>query len=151
MNRNGCGRGTSGIRDGGPNPQIVNIGCCAGKNPFYRTALWTGNHLQVTLMSIPVQGDIGLEVHPDLDQFLYIVEGCALVVMGRSSTSLTCRQQVSGSYAVMVPAGTWHNLVNTGNTPLKLYSIYAPPQHPFGTVHKTKEEAEAAEKSEHRY
>ena len=66
--------------------------------------------------------------------------------MVNSHTNLNHRQRVNGNYAVLVPAGTWHNIINIGKTPLKLYSIYAPPQHPFGTVHKTKKEAEDSEK-----
>ena len=90
--------------------------------------------------------DIGIEVHTHLDQFLRIESGCALVMMGKTQNSLNYRKRVNGDYAVIVPAGTWHNIVNTGITPLKIYSIYAPPQHPFGTIHKTKADAEQAEK-----
>ncbi|MBE5040142.1 cupin domain-containing protein [Oscillospiraceae bacterium DSM 107454] len=115
-------------------------------NNNYRTALWTGEHLQVTLMSIPVGGDIGLEMHDNLDQFIRIENGYALVQMGKDPDVLNDQQRVNSNYAVLVPAGTWHNIINIGRMPLKLYSIYAPPQHPFGTVHKTKEAAELAEK-----
>ncbi len=146
MNRNNYGGHAPEIRDYGAEPLIVNIDCFAQQNPYYRTALWTGNHLQVTLMSIPVHGDIGLEMHSHLDQFIRIEDGYALVMMGNSQTNLNHRQRVNGNYAVLVPAGTWHNIINIGKTPLKLYSIYAPPQHPFGTVHKTKKEAEDSEK-----
>ena len=140
MNRNNYGGHAPEIRDYGAEPLIVNIDCFAQQNPYYRTALWTGNHLQVTLMSIPVHGDIGLEMHSHLDQFIRIEDGYALVMMGNSQTNLNHRQRVNGNYAVLVPAGTWHNIINIGKTPLKLYSIYAPPQHPFGPVHKTKME-----------
>ncbi len=67
-------------------------------------------------------------------------------MMGKNKTVLNHQQRVNSNYAVIIPAGTWHNIINIGNTPLKLYSIYAPPQHPFGTVHETKKAAEAAEK-----
>lgn len=146
MNRNSYGYRTPDIRDYGSDPLIVNIDYFTKQNPYYRIALWTGEHLQVTLMSIPVHGDIGLEMHPDVDQFIRIEDGCALVMMGKSKTLLNYQQSVNSNYAVIIPAGTWHNIINIGNTPLKLYSIYAPPQHPFGTVHETKEAAEAAEK-----
>ena len=146
MNRNSYGYRTPDIRDYGSDPLIVNIDYFTKQNPYYRIALWTGEHLQVTLMSIPVHGDIGLEMHPDVDQFIRIEDGCALVMMGKSKTLLNYQQSVNSNYAVIIPAGTWHNIINIGNTPLKLYSIYAPPQHPFGTVHETKEEEEAAEK-----
>ena len=146
MNRNSYGNGMRGIRDFGKEPLIVNIEHLAERNPYFRTALWTGEHLQVTLMSISVGGDIGLEIHEQLDQFLRIESGSGLVMMGKDKSNLNYRQIVNSEYAVIVPAGTWHNIVNNGTSPLKLYSIYAPPQHPFGTVHRTKAEAEEAEK-----
>ncbi|MGI6156803.1 MAG: cupin domain-containing protein [Enterococcus lemanii] len=133
------------LHDYGPKPLVVNINRFANLNPNYRTALWTGQHLQLTLMSIRVGGDIGLEIHPLLDQFIRVESGCGLVKMGKSKENLNIQQKVDRNYAIVIPAGTWHNLINIGNTPLKLYSIYAPPQHPFGTIHETKEIAEEAE------
>lgn len=131
--------------DYGKKPFVININQAAKQNNTFRTALWTGNHLQVALMSIDVGDDIGLEVHPDVDQFLRIEEGTGRVQMGPSKDTLPFVRQVSNGSAIMVPAGTWHNVTNTGNIPLKLYSIYAPPEHPFGTVHQTKADAIAAE------
>ncbi|CDQ17805.1 cupin domain-containing protein [Halobacillus karajensis] len=125
-------------KDYGKQPFVVDMEEAAKKNGHFRTALWTGNHLQITLMSIPVGDDIGLEVHPDVDQFLRIEEGQGLVQMGDEKYQLNFQQRVSDDSAIMVPAGTWHNLINTGPQPLKLYSIYAPPEHSFGTVHHTK-------------
>lgn len=145
MDRSSYQRNMPHIADCGKAPLIVNIDCLTKANPYFRTALWTGEHLQVTLMSIPVNGDIGLEVHSHLDQFLRIEDGCALVMMGKNKNALNYQQRANSDFAVIVPAGTWHNIVNIGRSPLKLYSIYAPPQHPFGTVHKTKAEAEEAE------
>lgn len=133
------------LRDYGPDPFAVDIEEAAGQNNNFRLALWTGTHLQLTLMSINVGGDIGLERHPDLDQFIRIEEGQGLVKMGDKKDRLDFQANVRDGYAFIIPAGKWHNLVNTGSRPIKLYSIYAPPQHPFGTVHKTKEDAEAAE------
>ena len=133
------------ITDHGPNPFIVNINRATLRNRNYRTAIWTGVHLQSTLMSIPPGGDIGLEMHPDVDQFLRIEEGRGLVLMGESESRLHIRQPVFNDFAIFVPAGTWHNLINTGRRPLKLYSIYAPPHHPHGTVHPTKESANQME------
>lgn len=130
------------IRDYGPEPLIVNIDRYAKMNTNYRTALWTGKHLQVTLMSIPPGGDIGLEMHPNVDQFIRIESGYALILMGESKNNLNYQRKADSDFALVVPAGTWHNVVNIGRTPLKLYSIYAPPQHPHGTVHKTKKDAE---------
>ncbi|MET3504924.1 cupin domain-containing protein [Halalkalibacter oceani] len=135
---------TNASVDHGKSPFVVNINQAAKQNDTYRTAIWTGDHLQVTLMSINVGDDIGLEIHPHDDQFLRIESGQGLVQMGKSKNQLTFQTHVSDDSAIMVPAGTWHNVTNTGNTPLKLYSIYAPPHHPFGTVHRTKEDAIAA-------
>lgn len=145
MNRNIRCNNHREIRDLGADPLIVNIDRLAKLNDNYRTVLWTGGHLQVTLMSIPVRGDIGLEIHDNLDQFIRIESGRAIVMMGRCKHELNYREQADSNCAVIVPAGTWHNIVNIGNTPLKLYSVYAPPKHPFGTVHPTKEDAQRAE------
>lgn len=140
------GRRETAPRDFGPNPLIVNIEQLTRANADFRTALWTGSHLQVTLMSIPVGGDIGLEMHPNIDQFIRVESGLALIKMGNRKDSLNYQKNVNNDFAAIIPAGIWHNVINTGNVPLKLYSIYAPVQHPFGTVHKTKADAEAAEK-----
>ncbi|MCM3759630.1 cupin domain-containing protein [Alkalihalobacillus oceani] len=136
---------TNASVDHGKNPFVVNINQAAKQNETYRTAIWTGDHLQVTLMSINVGDDIGLEIHPNVDQFLRIESGQGLVKMGKSKNQLTFQTHVSDDSAIMIPADTWHNVINTGNTPLKLYSIYAPPHHAFGTVHRTKADAVAAE------
>ena len=131
--------------DYGPRPFVVNIDKATTQNDTFRTALWTGEHLQLTLMSIDVRQDIGLEIHPYLDQFLRIEQGQGFVMMGQNENNLNFRRNVFADDAIIIPAGTWHNLINTGNKPLKLYSIYAPPQHPYGTVHETREDAMAAE------
>lgn len=130
------------LKDYGPEPFVVNIEEATKQNNNFRIALWTGCHLQLTLMSINIGEDIGLEIHPNIDQFIYIEEGQGLVKMGDRKDRLDFQRKVYDGYALIIPAGKWHNLINTGNKPLKLYSIYAPPQHPFGTVHKTKEDAE---------
>lgn len=123
--------------DHGPKPFTVDINKATISNNNYRTTLWTGKHLQLTMMSIEVGDDIGLEVHPHVDQFLRIEEGNGVALMGSSKERLTFNQPVFSDSAIFIPAGTWHNVVNTGNKPLKLYSIYAPPNHPHGTIHKT--------------
>lgn len=133
------------IKDYGPEPFVINIDRATKQNNTFRTALWTGNHLQVTLMSIPAGEEIGLENHSNLDQFLRVEQGQGLVRMGKDKNNLNFERRVADGYAIMVPAGTWHNLINTGSRPLKLYSIYAPTKHPRGTVQKTKAEAMAAE------
>lgn len=135
--------------DHGPNPYVVDIEELTTQNTTFRTAAWTGSNMQMTLMSIEPGDDIGLEVHHDHDQFLRIEDGSGLVQMGDSKDTLDFEEQVSDDFAVFVPAGKWHNITNTGTTPLKLYSIYAPAEHPHGTVHETKAEAEADEHHHH--
>lgn len=131
--------------DYGPNPFAINIEKATKQNEAFRTALWTGEHLQLTLMSLNPNEDIGLEMHPNDDQFIRIEEGRGIVQMGDSEDNLDFEEMVVDDFIFIIPAGKWHNLTNIGNTPLKLYSIYAPPNHPYGTVHETKAEAEAAE------
>ena len=136
---------STSMTDYGPNPFVVDISKATLHNDTFRTALWTGNHLQLTLMSIDTGEDIGLEVHPNVDQFLRIESGQGFVQMGNTKERLDFRHLVFDDFAIFIPAGTWHNLTNTGNKPLKLYSIYAPPNHNWGTIHQTKAIAEAAE------
>jgi len=131
--------------DCGPEPFVTDIEAATLQNQNFRTALWTGTHLQLTLMCIPAGGEIGLEAHHGLDQFLRIESGRGLVKMGRDRECLDYQRSVCDGSAVFIPDGTWHNLVNTGSKPVKLYSIYAPPEHPHGTIHRTKAEADAAE------
>ena len=133
------------IRDYGCKPFIFNINHATVMNENFRTTLWTGEKLQLTLMSIPVCGDIGVEMHADVDQFIRVESGRAKVYMGACCSNLQEKACVDGNSAILIPAGTWHNIVNVGNRPLKLYSLYAPPQHPFGTVHRTKIDAEHEE------
>jgi len=135
------------IIDNGPSPLVTGIEAATIENTNYRTTLWTGSNLQITLMSIEPGHDIVLEAHPTHDQFLRIEQGQATVSMGPSKNELRVWQVGDGD-AIVVPAGTWHNLISNGDVPLKVYSIYAPPQHPHGTVHVTKEESEKAEAAE---
>lgn len=130
------------LKDHGPEPFAINIHHAALKNNNFRLALWTGKHLQLTLMTIGVGEDIGLEMHPHVDQFIRIEQGHGLVMMGDEKDNLYYKQRVCAGYAIFIPAGKWHNLINIGRIPLKLYSIYAPPEHPLGTVHKTKKDAQ---------
>ena len=132
------------IIDNGPEPVVTNIESLTLDNTNYRTTLWTGINLQVTLMAIMPGHDIGLEVHAMRDQFLRIEQGSATVQMGSTETDLKS-WQAGVDDAVIVPAGTWHNLTNSGTEILKIYSIYAPAEHPHGTVHVTKEDADADE------
>ena len=140
MRNQNCGRHPE-IRDYGEEPFIFNIDHATNRNENFRTTIWTGRHLQLTLMSIPVCGEIGIEMHDDVDQFIRVECGRARVYMGNCRGDLREMACVDGNDAILIPAGTWHNIVNSGRTPLKLYSLYAPPQHPAGTVHRTKEDA----------
>ena len=135
------------LKDYGPNPFVVNIEDATEENNTFRTVLWTGNNLQVTLMSIDVGDDIGLEVHELGDQFIRIEDGQGIVKMGDSSDNLNFQMEVYEDFSIMIPAGAWHNVINIGNKPLKLYAIYAPPEHPHSTVNKTKLDAQSYENS----
>ena len=139
----GCGRDRCET-DHGPKPFVAHVVRAVRQNQNFRTAFWTGDHLQMTLMSIPVCSDIGLEIHSETDQIIRIEQGMALVKMGQRKNELKFQMEVCKDDTIFVPAGTWHNVINIGRTPLKVSSIYAPPHHPAGTVHRTKEEAEAA-------
>ncbi len=131
--------------DHGPAPFVADIPCAARQNPNFRTAYWTGAYLQMTLMCIPVGGEIGRELHTDTDQFIRVEEGQGAVCMGTGEELMDYRRCLCRGSGVFVPAGTWHNIVNTGHSPLKLSSIYAPPHHPHGTVHATKADADYSE------
>lgn len=128
--------------DHGPKPYAANIMHTARQNHNFRTAFWSGCHLQMTLMCIPVCGDIGVEMHSDTDQFIRVEEGQAIVRMGTCKDKLDFHYRLGVGDAVFVPSGTSHNVSNTGNCPLKLSSLYAPPKHPRGTIHHTKADAE---------
>ena len=129
-------------------PYVVNIEELTKNNRNFRTAEWTGAYLQMTTMSIPVGGEVGFEIHEGTDQFLRIESGKARVVMGKDKDNLDFEQEAEDDDAVFVPSDYWHNVFNIGNEPLKLYSIYAPPHHPVGTVHETYEIAMKAEEDE---
>lgn len=135
--------------DMGSHPYVINIEKLTKANSSFRVAKWSGANLQMTVMAIPADGEVGLEVHDDHDQFLRIEEGKARIVMGSSKDELDQEWSAEDDFAIFVPAGTWHNIINTGDKALKLYSIYAPPEHPNGTVHETFEESEAAETERH--
>lgn len=111
------------------------------KNKYFRRVLYTGKHLQLVAMSLQPKEEIGKEVHKGVDQFFRIEEGRAKFVFGAKEVHL-----VAAGGAVVVPAGTYHNVINTSATkPLKLYTIYTPPNHKPGTIHRTKAAAMAAE------
>jgi mannose-6-phosphate isomerase-like protein (cupin superfamily) len=120
----------------------VDIRQAARGNDAFRRVLITGEHAQVVVMTLPAGEEIGEEVHPDTDQLLLFIEG-------RGEAQLDGRTDpIDEDDLVFVRAGTRHNFVNTGGGPLRILSVYAPPQHPHGTVHLTKADAEAAERDE---
>ncbi len=105
-------------------------------NEYYRHVLATGPHLQVVIMSIPEGGEVGEETHPDNDQVLYLVEGRGQVVLNGAS------EPFEPGDVVLVPAGVKHNFIASKHEPLKIITVYAPPHHPDGLIHKTKAEAD---------
>ncbi len=117
------------------------IATVAEESPDFRRVLWTGKNTQLVVMTIPAGGEIGEEVHEDIDQILTFVSGTGEAQVAGS------RKEVAQGDLVVVPAGTKHNFVNTGANPLILYTVYGPPEHADGAVHKTKEEADAAEEA----
>ncbi len=139
----------SNLNDEGPNPFVTNIEADTLANDNYRTTRWTGSNIQLTLMSIEPGRDIGLEVHEHGDQFLRVEAGRARVQMGPSEDDLNFDREVGDDWAIFVPAGSWHNITNIGDDPLKVYAIYGPPEHPHGTDHATKAEADADEHHHH--
>ena len=118
-------------------------------NETFRTVLFTGEHTQLTVMRLAPGEEIGRERHPHLDQFIRVEEGHARIELGFSEDTIDETHAAEDDWAAIIPAGVWHNVVNVGDRDLKLYSLYSPPEHPDGTVHVTKAEADAAEAAEH--
>jgi mannose-6-phosphate isomerase-like protein (cupin superfamily) len=132
-------------KDRGPRPYVVNVQQMAVRNPNFRTTIWTGNRLQMTLMSIPPCGDIGGEVHEETDQLIRVEQGNAVVQMGNGKNQIIFQENMCQGSVAFIPAGTWHNVINTGRNSLKISSVYAPPNHPKGTIHQTKMDAQEFE------
>lgn len=135
------------ITDIGPRPNAFDIEHATVANDNYRTVVWSGTYLQVTLMSIPVGESIGLEAHPDIDQFLRLDAGNGRCVMGPAQDDLTFSQEVSDGWSIQVPAGTWHDVINIGTEPMRLYAVYAPVHHAAGITQATSADAEADEEN----
>lgn len=133
--------------DNGPRPHAFDIEAATLENDTYRTVAWTGRYLQVTLMSIPVGESIGLEAHPETDQFLRVDAGRGRCVMGPAEDELTFEQEVTDGWSIQVPAGTWHDVANTGDEPLRVYAVYAPVHHAPGLVQQMREDAEHDEET----
>lgn len=118
---------------------VADIEKLTTENADFRRVLYTGHNLQLVLMAIPPGEEIGEEVHDDRDQFFRVEQGKGEVLIDGN------RSKIEDDDAIIVPAGACHNVVNTGDEPLKLYTVYGPPEHRDGTVHKTKAEADAAD------
>lgn len=131
-----------------PRPQSFDLETETVENENYRTVAWSGKYLQVTLMSIPVGGEIGLEKHPETDQFIRLDGGRGRAQMGPAKDDLTFDQEVSDGWCVLVPAGSWHNITNIGDEPMQVYTVYAPQHHAPGKVHTTKAVADKDENDE---
>ena len=131
------------LADKGPHFYMTNVAKLAQINPNFRTAIWTGDLLQAAVMSIPVHGEIGLEVHEKEDQLIFIVSGSGTIHAGPSRDDLNIHKSFSQGSGIFIPVGMWHNIYNGGSEPLKIFTVYAPPHHPHGTVHETKMIAEA--------
>lgn len=131
------------IEDIGPQPESFDLERCTQENTHYRSVAWSGRYLQVTLMSIPVGSDIGLEMHPETDQFLRLDAGQGRVQIGSAKDQLTFEEEVADGWCILIPAGSWHNVTNTGDEPMQLYAIYAPAHHKPGKIHKTASDAAA--------
>lgn len=125
------------VKDIGPRPQSFDIEQATKENTDYRSVAWSGRYLQLTLMAIPAGGEIGLEAHPETDQFLRLDAGSGRVQMGPAKDDLPFRMEVTDGWCVLVPAGTWHNITNTGTTPMQIYTIYAPAHHAPDKVQAT--------------
>ncbi|WP_158866071.1 cupin domain-containing protein [Leifsonia sp. AG29] len=135
------------MNDIGPRPDAFDIERATTDNETYRTVAWTGEYLQVTLMTIPVGESIGLECHPATDQFLRVDDGRGRAVMGPAEDRLDFEKDVTDGWSIQVPAGTWHDVINTGDGPLRLYTVYAPPHHAAGVVQRTSADAARDESS----
>ncbi|MFS8962414.1 cupin domain-containing protein [Lactobacillus delbrueckii] len=134
------------LKDYGPDPCALDLKQAALENEKYRETLWTGDHFQVTLMCIPAGGgDIGLEIHHDNDQFIYLVSGTGRVQLGKDKDNLTVDKIVHAGEAVFIPDNTWHNVTNAGDEPMKCFSLYSPVKHAHGTTESTKADAIAQE------
>lgn len=132
------------IREHNDAPMVFDAEEFTKQNPNYRTSLWTGKKSQMTLMSIPVGDDVGLERHDDVEQFFIVYAGKGTVKMGDAEDNLTLVREIGPGDGIIIPLSTWHNVINASDSePLKLLSIYAPVEHPAGTLQPTHDDARA--------
>jgi mannose-6-phosphate isomerase-like protein (cupin superfamily) len=122
---------------------VENIEEATVANEDFRRVLYTGKNLQLVLMTLKPGEEIGEEVHEDIDQFFRVEEGRGIIYIDGAASL------IEDDYAAIVPAGARHNVVNTGDGPLKLYTLYGPPEHKHGTVHRDKEQAERDHENDH--
>ncbi len=135
--------------ENGGEPWVLNIEEATVANGNYRIEQWTGKHMQMVLMSVKPGEEIDLEIHEGHDQFIRIEQGEARILMGKTEDDLSFDETVTDDWAIFIPAGYYHNVKNTGQEDLKVYTIYAPKEHQRGTVHRTYEEARNAHGEEH--
>jgi mannose-6-phosphate isomerase-like protein (cupin superfamily) len=128
---------------------VGNIDETTTENAYFRKVLFTAQHLQLVVMSLAPGEEVGVEMHDHLEQFIRVESGRATVTLGPSKDEIAETHEIADDWAVVIPGGTWHNVINSGEDDLKLYTIYGPPEHPDGTVHQTKAEADAAEHDHH--
>ena len=123
---------------------LINIEKKSLENNYFREVLFTGPNSQLVVMSLKPGEDIGMETHGDVDQFIRVEAGQGKAILNGKE------EKIEDGSAVVIPAGVEHNIVNSSKTePLKLYTVYSPPEHPHGTIHKNKAEAEEYEKKKH--
>ncbi len=140
MNPTAGGRCSSGdgyeneFIDRGNEPIVLNLSRATRQNDKKMRVLWTGEKMQMTVMAIPSGSEVGLEMHDGTDQLIIVEDGVCEVHMGNARDRLTMRAVVDGGYGVVVPRGTYHNLKNVGKGTLRLVSVYAPKEHPYGAV-----------------
>jgi mannose-6-phosphate isomerase-like protein (cupin superfamily) len=130
--------------DLGGEPWVLDIEEATLGNENYRAANWTGKYMQLVFMTLKPGEVIDLEIHSGHDQFIRIEEGEARVQMGKTEDNLSFDKKVSDDWAILIPAGYWHTVENTGKSALKLYTLYGPAEHEKGTINKTYEEAKEA-------
>lgn len=118
-------------------------------NTNFRTVLHTAKNLQLTVMCLQSGEEIGVEMHDHLDQFIRVEAGQARITLGPSADEIETTHDLADDWAVIIPGGVWHNVINSGSGPLRLYSLYTPPEHEDGAVHPTKADADAAEAEHH--